>query len=418
MSILKTEDEFDRLQDAWTALVERSGCTIFQTFEWQRAWWKYFGKGRRLNIIVIEREGRVIGIAPMIRERVGFFGIKIMSALKFAGSDISDYIDVIAEPDDLPEILKYLVEYIKSTEKTWDFFEMRDVSERYQTRDLLRRYLEEAGLKVFTYKGNVCPEVQLPATWENFLLHISGNVRYQLKKKSDRLKKAFPVELELIKDGDDAVENAVREFASIHGARWEGLGYKNAFKDANHLAFHVEVAQMFARRGWLRMFFLKVGRSRVAVNFDFNFHDRIYFYQGNANGSEEVMKYSPGFLLRCAAIEEGIAEGMKTYDMLRGDEIYKTNDFKCVPVGNWQIRAVPEGKLKQLKFHLFILYELLGRGTKRLVREYQDMRRYSMDKNPSVVSVLTYSGRRILDLLKDGRYFLSRFLWRGKRESH
>ena len=40
--VIIDSDAFDAIADEWTALEEASDTTIFQTYEWNRTWWKYF----------------------------------------------------------------------------------------------------------------------------------------------------------------------------------------------------------------------------------------------------------------------------------------------------------------------------------------------------------------------------------------
>ncbi len=413
VEVVDSDAAFDNLEDVWNDLVETADCTIYQTFEWQRTWWKYFGKSRKLNVLVMREGSTLVGIVPMFIERKSVMGIAVLAVLQFLGSEESDYNDVISPPGYREIVINALVNYLSRPDRQWDCFEIRDVSERFETITLLPARLAAAGFKVHTYKGNVCPQVSLPKTWSQFLEHLGGNLRYQLKKKTERLNKSHQVVTEIVTSGDAAVKEAVGRFAAIHGQRWEGLGYINAFKDPHFLAFHVEAAQKFARRGWLRMLFLNVDGVRVAVNFDFNFRGRIYFYHGNAYASDEIMKFSPGFLLRCTAIEQGIAEGIEVYDMLRGNETYKANDFKCMPIGNWQIRAVPQDFPARVLFSAFLFQELLGKIPKRIRREFQDYRRFSKTKDPSPAIVLEYGWERLKDVSKLGRYYVDRFFGRS-----
>jgi CelD/BcsL family acetyltransferase involved in cellulose biosynthesis len=39
-----SEREFDALEPAWTALLDGHGSFVFQSFEWNRAWWRHFGE--------------------------------------------------------------------------------------------------------------------------------------------------------------------------------------------------------------------------------------------------------------------------------------------------------------------------------------------------------------------------------------
>ena len=128
------------------------------------------------------------------------------------------------------------------------------------------------------------------------------------------------------------------------------------------------------------------------------------------------MKYSPGFLLRCAAIEDGIAEGMEVYDMLRGNETYKANDFKCVPIGNYQIRAVRTDGNGEIRFKLFTLSEILQKIPKRLKREFQDFRRFSKTKEPSASMVVRFLWKQVEELGELVRQTLLRLLPSSKRK--
>ncbi len=414
VTVVEDEGAFDSLEKDWNELSDRTECTIYQTYEWQRTWWEYFGQGRQLHLLIFKEGDRTVGIIPMFREKVRALGVKAVVALMMSGSEESEYIDILTDTEHRQEVLKAFVSYLSRASMKWDFFEMRDLSARSETMKFLPGCLEASGFGVYSYNGNINQEVPLPSTWEGFLQHIGGNLRYQLKKKTDRLKKNYPVEVETVNGGDEAIEAAVQEFARIHGGRWESLGYENAFGNEHFLDFHVEVARRFARRGWLRMFFLKVNGTRVAVNFDFNFHDRIYFYQGNVYAPEDVMKYSPGFLLRCIAIEQGIAEGMKIYDMGRGHEAYKTNDFKCVASDQWLIRATNRDSASRIRFKLFLFSELLGKIPKRIQRDYREFRRLSMTKKPSVSMLMSFFGSKAIDVLKLFRYNFSRLSGKSK----
>jgi CelD/BcsL family acetyltransferase involved in cellulose biosynthesis len=54
-------------------------------------WWKYFGKGKELKIILVEEEnGKLVGIAPLELEKFYF-----LKRLKFIGEHHSDYHDFI-----------------------------------------------------------------------------------------------------------------------------------------------------------------------------------------------------------------------------------------------------------------------------------------------------------------------------------
>ena len=44
VQVIDTEAGFDALEPAWTALYDEAGKSPFQTFAWQRAWWKHYAE--------------------------------------------------------------------------------------------------------------------------------------------------------------------------------------------------------------------------------------------------------------------------------------------------------------------------------------------------------------------------------------
>ena len=62
----RDSDSLDALREEWESLLERcSSATIYQTWEWNQAWWQAFGKGKQLRLVQILRDGQLVGIAPL-----------------------------------------------------------------------------------------------------------------------------------------------------------------------------------------------------------------------------------------------------------------------------------------------------------------------------------------------------------------
>ena len=414
VTVIQTDSEFDVLERTWNELLSRSDASVFQTFEWLRTWWKYFGKGRRLHCLVFNSDGQVVGIAPMFKEWVKIFGVKIATHLQFMGPPLSDYVDVITLLGYESLVLSALAEYLESSSIEWDVFDIEDVHENSAVVKIFPEMLTDHGMPVYTYQGNVCPQSVLPDTWEMFLQGLGPNTRYNFKRKSKKLQQGFKTEVEVFEKETDDLVAGIDAFIKLHGDRWKSLGYPNAFDDVTHRAFHIEIARKFAHRGWLRLFFLKVNGFRVAVSFDFNYKNRIYMYQANSYGPEEIMRYSPGFLVNCVAIERGIREGMKIFDFLRGDESYKLDGMKAIPSKNWLIRGASPSFGGRIRFRIFLVYEVLKKSKDRILKEYYEFRKFKITRKPSVEVSVRYLKSRLGILLGLGfRYILRHSHVRG-----
>jgi len=384
VSVISEEAEFDTLEADWDRLVRESDCTVFQTYEWQRTWWKYYARNRELHCLLFKEGSEIVGIAPMFREQVKLLGFRIVTRLEVFSEW---YVDLIAAPARREEVARSLAAYLHSRSREWDIFEMREVNERFPVLNLLLRNLTTYGLRTHTHRGNICLQVTLPSSWEGFLQEMGTGRQRRFKRRMKKMQDNFQFEIESIRDGEEKIRDAIDEFASIYRKRWSSLGYKSWFDNPNNLSFNHEIAQKFARRGWLRIFFLKVGAARVATVFNFNFGSRIYGYQSNVYAPEEIMKCSPGLLLHYAVARQGIEEGMEVFDLIRGAQPYKMEEFECTASTNWQLRAVTPSPAHLIRFRIFLARELFDKIAYRLKNDYQTFKRFEITNG---------SGRRIM----------------------
>ncbi len=407
---VQTDEAFDDLAPAWNDLLERSEATVFQTYEWQRTWWKYYGGGKKLLILLVELDGELAGIAPMFLGRERLLGIPVATRLQFIGVGISDYLSVIAAAGRVEAVLAAIVTWLADHQRAWDVVDLEDVAETDDVCRLIPGILEARGWRVYRYQGTVCPRIGLPSSEEGLMEQLGPSSSYNMKRKQKRLRNNFTSAVRLVSRPEDPIDRAIDDFAVIHGGRWKSLGHPSAFDDPHHRAFHAEVCRKLAARDWLRLFFLDVGGKPMAVSFSFNFRSTIYMYQSNAHGPDEVMRCSPGLLIRSAAMVHGIGEGMKVFDFMRGDEAYKYREWDAVNVKNWLIRSRSPRRAGTLRFVLFLGTEFVGKVVQRLRLEYYDYRRYRIGDQADSITPPEYALGKCRQLVNLSIAFVSRHL--------
>jgi len=407
LSHIRTDHELDALEPEWDRLLEQCPATVFQSFEWLRAWWRHFGGSRSLDCVVFRDRGVLVGIAPMLREQVRVLGIPIVRRLQFLGVGLSDYLDVLILPGYEEFVLNHLIQELLSTGNEWDVLDLEDVRE---TSVLVKRFpvmLEEAGIGAYPYQFNVCPRLTLSDSWEGLLHHLGPNTRQNIRRKLRRLKE-HGMQVEVLACPADNIDQGIETFSEIHRKRWTSLGHPSAFDNPAVRLFHTDVARAFSRRGWLRLYLLKVNGEYVATSLNFNFHHTMYMYQCNAYASREIMRLSPGTTLRAVTMKKGIAEGMRVFDFLRGDETYKVREWKGVPEKNWMIRIVSRNRRSFARFRIFLLVEIVSKSRGRLLREVHDYVRFRTGRRAPSRAVTLYLVSRAAILARLGRDFFRR----------
>ena len=86
--------------------------------------------------------------------------------------------------------------------------------------------------------------------------------------------------------------------------------------------FHLDVARVFAEKGWLALYFLVVDKKPIAVLYGFTFGKKMSLYQGGFD--VDFSKYSPGNLLLYELIKICINNGINKVDFMRGAEQHKS----------------------------------------------------------------------------------------------
>ena len=155
------------LEAEWRALAAACpAATVFQTFEWNAAWWKHFGRvpGRMLRVVTFrDGAGTLVGLAPLM---TSFWYATPLRRLSFLGTGTSDYLDILALPGREQEAAHALYKYLEAS-GGWqiaDFQQLREGS-------LLRQYAPMQGspLTVLDVPGEACPYLALPGSWEMLL---------------------------------------------------------------------------------------------------------------------------------------------------------------------------------------------------------------------------------------------------------
>ena len=299
----------EKLRDEWTALWERCPrATPFQHPDWLLPYCRPFGVQDPWAVLLRRRE-RLVGIAPLVVYRRGEERVATL-----LGTGISDYQDVLLEPDLAGSGAEAILEHLARHRDRWDVCELEQLREESP----LLEVRPPNGWREQDDPQDVCPVLRLPAHVEELSAVVSPSLRDNLRYYRRRAERLGPVRFESATDQnlDELVEILLR----LHRARWAERGQEGMI--VGHLeGFHREVARRFLARGVLRLDVLRIGDRAAAAYYGFLTHGRAYYYLG---GFEPALKHlSVGTLVVGRAIEQAVHEGAAEFDFLRGREAYK-----------------------------------------------------------------------------------------------
>ena len=308
MSYSVTREDMASLEGPWQALLPQGGGkAVFCAPLWLKTWWEEFHGGRELLLLGVREEGRLVGVAPFMRED---------DRLLLAGdTNVCDYMDVVAVEGAEEGVLDAVLRAVG--EEPWSELILWGVPDYSPTLDVLPRLAPSLGYALSVEREGVCPRVSLPADWEEYLAGLGRKDRHELRRKLRRLFRSGDV---LFHDCVTAldVESHLDDFLRQHVAsRHE----KALFMTEQMTRFFRRMTMNLTEQGLIRLFCLEVNGVRGASVLCFDSGDELLLY--NSGYDPSMSSLAVGLLSKALTLRQAIEEGKRCFDFLRGAEAYK-----------------------------------------------------------------------------------------------
>ncbi len=315
-------EELDRLEPEWRELVPRTFLRcVFVSPTWLRVWWQDFADGRELMLLSVRRGQELVGVAPFMRDD---------GRLTFAGdTEICDYMDFTAVAGAEQAVLTAVLRSL--SQESWQELVLWAVRDDSPTLRALPSVCADLGLSLEVELEDVCPRVDLPGSWEEYLARLDKKDRHELRRKLRKLPQGGRVGLEVLERPDE-VQPALDDFLRLHGA---ARSEKAAFMTERMARFFRHIVSALAQEGLVELIFLTLDRVRVAGVLCFRTEDELLLY--NSGYDVAYAGLSVGLLSKALSLQRAIEEGRRRFDFLRGAEPYKydlgaenLNVYRCV----------------------------------------------------------------------------------------
>jgi len=293
--------------ETWQRLLARSAApTPFMTGEWLRAWWRCFGRGRLLALLV-RRGGEPVLLAPLFADGGMVF---------FVGAGGSDYLDfpgAPAAPDTLAEVIA------AARDLTPDFVGLcfHHVPEGSATAGALQAAAARLGMRCVLENEQTAPALDIGADPER-AAQAAG------KRSLVRHERWFTREGGLAVrhlDAGNAIAPRLDGFFEQHVARWRPTPYPSLFLDPAQRRFYHELTREAGASGWLRFTSVEWHGRPIACHFGFCYRGSYLWYKPSF--AIDLARRSPGEVLLRHLLLAARDEGAHTFDFGLGDEAFK-----------------------------------------------------------------------------------------------
>jgi CelD/BcsL family acetyltransferase involved in cellulose biosynthesis len=271
---------------------------------WMQAWRQVFAPRASLWIRSFQQDGELIGIAPLRVEN--------RAAWLIGDAEVCDHLDLICAVDRRKDFCETLLDHLKAD--GIDLLELNPLRPDSVAMSALVAVARKKGYPVSIAEEDLLFELELPASWDDYLLILSGKQRHEVRRKLRRLEKSVAAEFRLL-DDPTAVQSAMDDFLVLFRQNRED---KAAFMDNRMEAYFRLLAKNVPE---MRIGFLHVDAIPAAAVCCLDFRGTRYLY--NSGYDANLGHLSVGILCKILSIRDGIARGLKRYDFLKGDETYK-----------------------------------------------------------------------------------------------
>ena len=322
VSCLDSEAAFAELGMEWNRLHARApGATIFNSWLWQYQWWRVYGGGRPLRVLVARSAGDVTGILALYLGEETALGrpVRALRLVGTGGDTHPDDLGPVIDADDERETARALARAAVEL-PDGDLLLVSDLDPQAIFTEELELAARLAGRPLSRGRTERIAYIQLPGSWEQYLASLSANRRAEIRRARRRLAAHHAARFRVWDDGA-RLDAATRLLADLHRRRWASAGGSEAFASPQYLAFHGAIIRSSFARGWLRLYCLEIEGEMAAMLYCYRFRNRVFLMQGGFDPAWSAWK--PGTVLLSYAIEQAIEEGNDVFDFLRGEHRYK-----------------------------------------------------------------------------------------------
>jgi CelD/BcsL family acetyltransferase involved in cellulose biosynthesis len=363
LKVIRRVEDWDALEPFWDPLL--LGCpehTVFQSYLYQRLWWKHFGHGSELAIVVAVQEGKVAGIAPLRIKRERRYAFA--RTLQFVGSRWEVDRPQFLFPRDSLALTRALARSMAVSDD--DEWGVADFYEQPKGAEIARILIEEfraARCFVAEVRDSDCAYLTLEGTWQAYLAQRSQRLRKNLKAARHRLSSHGELGFEVY-ETLPSVREQLERFRELEQRSWKkgkGVGIAST---PEYLSFYREMAEVFGRTRAFVVRVLCAGGRTVAATFGLVFDGTYYSLQ--ITHDRDFDRCSPGTYLEALELEDCFRRRYREYDFLGG---FLSNKSRWTSAYRFRTQVLVFGQ-SPLPALLYVLFCKVKPVVKELIRPF------------------------------------------------
>lgn len=313
------------LRDAWDELVEAVRGDVYFTYDWCRIWWRHYGQGRELRIFLFHAGSELVGIVPLVIERLWVGPLPIRLARLLGTDSTLAVLHPPVRPEHAVAIFRTVIER-SFGEFACDGVSFSKLSGEFTTSEDLRCACGPGGPDACILLDRAVAThtvFHLPASFDAYLGGLSKSERGNYRRDERRLAECGPIILRRYRAPDE-IDAAFGRFAVMHEQQWRQVGKLGHFGDwPRSLEFTRDLLRDFSAGERAEIAEISVGGATVVMALRLRLGDSSYWRLPARSRDPEWEKCGIGRVALVRQIESSIAGGIKRIEAGSGHYAYK-----------------------------------------------------------------------------------------------
>jgi len=314
--------QLDQVRQTWSSLLARTpGATFFQTLDWLEVYWRHFGAGQRLRLLVVhDRDEWPIGILPLVvrwdRTRLG-----PVRTLTYPLDDWGSFYGPIG-PD--PEaVLRAGLAHVRATPRDWQVLSLRWVDTAGSDAGVPPAAAEGAGGKMYPRVRAQTSLIELQGGWESYLAERGSKWRNNLRRWQRKLQEQGELTFHRYRPRGAALGESDPRWdlfdtcVDLARRSWQGTSRTGTtLSHATVAGFLRDLHARAAAVGGLDLNLLRLDGKPLAFAYNYFHHGHVYGLRIGYDAS--LSQNGVGNMMYTSVIEDSFRRGDHTYDLGAG----------------------------------------------------------------------------------------------------
>ncbi len=310
----------------WDSLLpETPHASFFQTYDWLQVYWKHFGEGQRLRVLIVRAAGKPIGIVPLcVRRRNHAIGS--VRVLSYPLEDWGMFYGPLGKNQ--AATLMAAMKHIARTPHDWEEIDLPWVAGNTTDNGRTQRAMQFANLSPRVTPYQSTSHVEMEGTWGDYLAGREAKVRYELRRNLRQIERLGKVEFvrhrpEPLRQGDGDCRWDLYDLCEkVSQASWQAKSTTgNTLCHSRVRDFCRDAHAVASKLGMVDMALLKLDGEAVAFGYNYHYQGHIFGLRMGYDAS--ISAKGLGKALLSYQIRDGFERGDRCMELGMGDQKFK-----------------------------------------------------------------------------------------------